>query len=411
MNIKQIFSFGLVLLGVTLEYFDLMLVSLFSTAIASHFFGIEDQLTSVTYGFFGFGLSFFIRPIGAIIFGILGDTYGRKCALLASVSLMSCSTLVLGLSPAWDQVGYFSGLLFVICRIGQGLAVGGEYGIAMTFAYECSTRFKTSLGSCVISATHIGGLLAAILARYYIDHFQQAFCVAGLIGLACLLFRVQLGSMKPKEKVKPSKILKKSILNKTTLMQSFAITASTVFIFYAMLIFINEVLASEYQLSRMEIFEFNILILSCWIFIPVFIGFLIDFYKLSFLKVMLLGAFSLTVFAPLILIFSMEQGASLAMLRGVFLIHLLHMVYSCSGPRYLGDLFNTKCRATGVSATYALGSSITAGMTPILCQTTCRYFGSFKILGPLIGAAGFSACVAIIFTLNHQSKGVGLDLH
>ncbi len=87
-------------------------------------------------------LAFFTRPMGSILFGHFGDKYGRKQTLIASLLLMGLSTVAIGLLPNYAAIGIWATVLLCLCRIGQGLGLGGEWGGAALVATEHAPKHK-----------------------------------------------------------------------------------------------------------------------------------------------------------------------------------------------------------------------------------------------------------------------------
>ena len=159
----------------------MMLVSLLASSIVEEFVGNSSPALKLLYAYIGYAIAFLFRPLGAFCFGCIGDLYGRKTSLISSMVLMSTATLALAFIPGVQVLGLTSTLLFLLCRIAQGLAVGGEYGTAMTYAFELNPQFRTFYGACVVSSTHLGGVFASFLASQYVESFRMTFLV-GRIG-------------------------------------------------------------------------------------------------------------------------------------------------------------------------------------------------------------------------------------
>jgi metabolite-proton symporter len=131
------------LVGTTIEFFDFFI---FGTAAAlvfgTLFFPDLSPLIGTLSAFATFGVAFVARPLGALLFGHFGDRIGRKHMLVASLLLMGLGTVAVGLLPTYDQVGILAPILLVICRLLQGLALGGEWGGAVLMAVEHAPKRK-----------------------------------------------------------------------------------------------------------------------------------------------------------------------------------------------------------------------------------------------------------------------------
>ncbi|MHB1286113.1 MAG: MFS transporter [Leptospirales bacterium] len=125
------------LIGTTIEFFDFYI---FATAAVlvfpSLFFPPGNPTTATLQSLATFALAFLTRPIGAVLFGHFGDRMGRKATLVGSLLTMGFSTVVIGLLPTFDSVGLLAPILLALCRMGQGLGLGGEWGGAVLLATE-----------------------------------------------------------------------------------------------------------------------------------------------------------------------------------------------------------------------------------------------------------------------------------
>ena len=114
-------------IGNVLEWYDFAAYGYFASVFGRNFFPSTSHLVSLLSAFGVFALAFMMRPIGSIIFGHIGDRYGRKRALMVSVTAMALSTFVIGLLPTYAQIGSLAPLILILLRMVQGVSVGGEY--------------------------------------------------------------------------------------------------------------------------------------------------------------------------------------------------------------------------------------------------------------------------------------------
>jgi MFS family permease len=125
------------LIGTTIEFFDFYIYAAAAVLVFPKlFFPGGDPTSALLQSFATFALAFFARPIGAVIFGHFGDRVGRKATLVAALMTMGLSTIAIGLLPTYGQVGILAPLLLALCRFGQGLGLGGEWGGAVLLATE-----------------------------------------------------------------------------------------------------------------------------------------------------------------------------------------------------------------------------------------------------------------------------------
>src|SRR5205085_4296365 len=119
--------------GTVFEWYDFYLYGSLAGFITTHFFSGVNEVTGYIFALLAFAAGFAVRPLGAIVFGRLGDLWGRKNTFLVTMLLMGLSTFVVGLLPGYDQIGVIAPIALIVMRLVQGLALGGEYGGAATY--------------------------------------------------------------------------------------------------------------------------------------------------------------------------------------------------------------------------------------------------------------------------------------
>ncbi|MEX3844969.1 MFS transporter [Paraburkholderia sp. BR10882] len=155
-------------IGNALEWFDFLVYGYFAPIIAKQFFPVHDEWLSTLLAVGTFGISFLMRPLGAIVLGVYGDRKGRKAALTLAIALMMAGTLAMAVMPPYASIGIAAPLLILLARLVQGFAVGGEFGSATAFMVEHSPSKRgyyaswqfASQGAAAILAASFGGVLA-----------------------------------------------------------------------------------------------------------------------------------------------------------------------------------------------------------------------------------------------------------
>jgi len=123
------------LIGTTIEFFDFYVYATAAVIVFPHlFFPSSDPTSALLQSLVTFSIAFFARPFGAVVFGHFGDKVGRKATLVAALMTMGLSTVVVGILPGYDAIGIAAPLLLALCRFGQGLGLGGEWGGAALLA-------------------------------------------------------------------------------------------------------------------------------------------------------------------------------------------------------------------------------------------------------------------------------------
>lgn len=124
-------------IGTALEWYDFFVYGAVAALVFGKiFFPTFDETTGILLAFGTFTVGFIARPLGALLFGHMGDTVGRKKVLVMTMILMGVATVGIGLLPTYNQIGIFSTVLLIVMRLGQGLALGGEWGGAVLMAAE-----------------------------------------------------------------------------------------------------------------------------------------------------------------------------------------------------------------------------------------------------------------------------------
>jgi len=150
-------------LGSLFEWYDFFLYGALAGEIAKRFFIGVDEGTGFVMALATFGAGFAVRPLGALVFGRIGDIVGRKNTFLATMAIMGASTFLIGLLPDYAMIGIAAPLLLVCLRMLQGLSVGGEYGGASIYVAEHSPPNRRGLDTSWLNATAPAGLVLALV--------------------------------------------------------------------------------------------------------------------------------------------------------------------------------------------------------------------------------------------------------
>jgi MFS family permease len=149
--------------GTAFEWYDFFIFGSLAPVISKVFFASLEPTSALIAALALFAAGFAFRPLGALIFGVVGDRLGRKGAFLVTVTLMGASTFLIGLVPTYAQAGTTGPVLLIVLRILQGIALGGEYGGAAIYVAEHARASKRGASTGWIQSTASFGLLAALL--------------------------------------------------------------------------------------------------------------------------------------------------------------------------------------------------------------------------------------------------------
>ena len=149
--------------GTVFEWYDFYLYGSLTAFISLHFFSGVNETTGFILALMAFAAGFAVRPFGALVFGRLGDLWGRKNTFLVTMLLMGLSTFAVGLLPDYSQIGVAAPIILVLLRLVQGLALGGEYGGAATYVAEHAPEGKRGLYTSWIQTTATLGLFLSLI--------------------------------------------------------------------------------------------------------------------------------------------------------------------------------------------------------------------------------------------------------
>ncbi len=149
--------------GTVFEWYDFYLYGSLAGFITTHFFSGVNETTGYIFALLAFAAGFAVRPFGALVFGRLGDLWGRKNTFLVTMLLMGLSTFAVGLLPDYKTIGVAAPIALIIMRLIQGLALGGEYGGAATYVAEHAPEGKRGLYTSWIQTTATLGLFLSLI--------------------------------------------------------------------------------------------------------------------------------------------------------------------------------------------------------------------------------------------------------
>lgn len=190
--------------GVALEWFDWNVYGLMAAFLAPHFFPSEDPVTSVLAALAVFGAGFFARPLGAAILGPIADRVSHKKVMMASVTAMAVTSLIIALLPTYETLGVAAGVILLGLRLIQGLATGAEAGVANAIAVELAEPHERGRYLGLISGSFIQlGIFGASLFAFVVSASVPAgamgewawripFAFGGILGILVIYLRSTL---------------------------------------------------------------------------------------------------------------------------------------------------------------------------------------------------------------------------
>lgn len=395
------------LVGTTIEFFDFYIYATAAVLVFPHLFFPESSgSAALLQSLATFSIAFIARPIGAIIFGHLGDRIGRKATLVSALLLMGISTVCIGLLPTHAQIGVAAPILLALCRLGQGLGLSGEWSGAVLFATENAPKGKRAwYGMFPQLGSPIGFILAAssflLLGAFLSDEaFMQwgwriPFIASALLVFVGLYIRLKLHESPAFQNVlnKQSavKVPLKDVLTKhiRKVVLGMLATVCTLVVFYLMTIFALNWGTTALGYSRDTFLKIQLIATVCF-------GLCIPISALSAekfgRKITSIAICILTMIFGLF--FSTFFVADNVLSVLVFLCLGLSIMGLTYGPlgTILSEIFPVSVRYTGTALSYNFGSILGASFAPLIATQLAQNYGLHAVGYYLSIAAGVSLC-------------------
>ncbi|MBP1873772.1 metabolite-proton symporter [Ensifer adhaerens] len=403
------------LVGTTIEFFDFYVYATAAVLVFPHlFFPTSDPTSAMLQSFATFSIAFFARPFGAVIFGHYGDKVGRKVTLVAALMTMGISTVVIGLLPTYASIGVAAPLLLALCRFGQGLGLGGEWGGAVLLATENAPEGKRTWYAMFPQlGAPIGFILSAgtflILGEVMTDEaflawgWRVPFVASILLVIVGLYVRLKITETPEFQKaidkhervqVPIAQIFR---FHKRSLVLGTFVALATFVLFYLMTVFSLSWGTAKLGYSREQFLVVQMTgVVFFGLMIPVS-GILSDRYGRRLVLIVTtiaIGAFGL-VMAPLL-----AGGLGGAFLFSILGLGLMGLTYGPIGAA-LAAPFPTSVRYTGASMTFNLAGIFGASLAPYIATWLATNY-SLDYVGYYLLAAAAITLVCLVLSTEEE---------
>lgn len=397
-------------LGNGLEWYDYALYGHMSLIITKLFFPQDiDPSLAIILTFLTFAAGFISRPLGAIMFGRIGDKYGRKRALVLAILMMAIPTGMIGLLPTYEMIGITAPILLCLIRVMQGLSLGGAYGGSISYVVEHSPHNQRgSVGSVIKISLVIGFLLGSLVSTLMtwimpVEAFESwGWRIPFLLGV-CIAFVGHYIKHHGEESPVYEEAKKAGTLSDRPVRDAFLkhpwilIRGWAVYLFVTMPFYVISIYFIVYSKTYLnQTFEDALLInsmamASMLISIPIS-AYLSDKFGR---KPVLMGAI-IAMLAWLYPAFSMMQTDDFTnILIAQSIMGLCLGAYLAPIPAALVEIFPTSIRYTGMSLAYNI-CAIMGGLTPAISQWLIGYTGSETSIMYIIVVSGIISLVALM---------------
>ena len=362
-------------LGNALEWFDFVVYGFFATTMAKLFFPTGNDTTSLLLALASFGVTFFMRPLGAIVLGSYADRHGRKTAFLLTIRIMMMGTGLIAVAPTYATAGLFAPALVIIGRLVQGFSAGAEFGSATAFlaeqnperrGYFASWQFA-SQGLTTILATLFGVLLTRTLSVDQINDWgwRIPFLFGLLIGPIAYYIRRYADETAEFRSMQMSNVPSRLTLKrgKLRVLISFGLVVLCNVGMYTVL-FMPTFATRQLGLSPSDGFVAGLLTGAIQLVLIPIVGAITDRYGrlpsafLSSLSILLL------IWPLFYWLASVPTFQTLLVVQAI--MGVLLSVYMGGLPALMSELFPTSIRTTGLAVSYALSAALFGGFAPFI---------------------------------------------
>lgn len=370
------------IVGNLMEWYDFAIYGYMVPVLGGLFFPSEDPVASIIATFSAFAAGYFARPIGGIIFGHIGDRFGRKAVLVWSVALMGASTFAIGLLPVHSQIGASAAVLLVILRILQGISVGGEYTGSITFVLEHAKPASRAMATSWIGVgAGLGFLIGSGVGTVMVNVFSQdelnnwawrlPFLFGIVIAIAGWLIR-RHASEPPRPADMPmekSPVIIALRDHWRPMLQVMGLALAVNASFYMMFVYANTYLTEHMHFSTsraMEINTVNLFLLTA--LIPV-AGWICD--RIGRKPVLLSGALAL-IFLSWPLFWMMHHATESMIFLGQLGFAVIIAWIWGANPAALSEILPQNVRVSAFSIAYSICLAIFGGTTPLVAAYLLR---------------------------------------
>ncbi|MBQ6642747.1 MAG: MFS transporter [Saccharopolyspora sp.] len=408
-------------IGNFVEWFEFTLYGFFAAAIAVNFFPVPDGTSSLIPTFAAFGISFVLRPLGALVFGHFGDRLGRRGTLAASLIGMSAATFVIGVLPNADTIGVLAPILLIVARVAQGFSAGGEFGGATAYMVEYAPEHRRNFfGSwqfftqmlAGLAGSAVGASLSAVLSEQALNAWgwRIPFLLTLPLGVIGFYLRLRLDETpqfkaeQGGERGAPLPTVLREHWPNVLKVIGLMITGTT--FFYMVQAFFPAFLVEQVGLARGQMFAAMMIgICAQLVLIPLW-ALYAD--RIGRRRPMLVGSLAVLVVCavPTYLLFLHGTFGSAALGYLVLAVVLAPMT-GCLATA-LAESFPTSVRYSGLSVAYSVSVSVFGGFTPLILSALAAS-GRLAPAYYLVGAAVLSLMAALLLPESAQSSDPASD--
>jgi MFS family permease len=422
---KQIFKVALAsIIGSVIEQYDFLVTGVIAATVWGGIFFKLPGLAAVAAAITVYGLGIIIRPIGALIFGHIADRHGRRDAMVYALVLMGVATLLIGLTPSYDQIGVLAPVLLIVFRLLQGISFGAEFGAASTWVVEQAARskFRAFWGAWVGFAIPIGLLLgfgSVIFVKSLMtaDNFNAwgwriFFIIGFIVAIVGLIIRMRTMDSFVFERHKAqAEVLKYPSTQVWREMPLTILRTSLVNAMFGGAFFLYFVFGTSYMKAvgfTGDTPEMIGLIAAAFMLVFMLIGSLLA-DTINRRTILLTSAVVFLVFAIPYFYLVSTGNVILATIADVIGFGFVFGFGYGAIPTFYTENFPTRYRASGASAAYQIAQVYGGGLIPIVAGQILSAYGvkdAYPYIGGFVMLYAIAAIIAILRTPETKSASL-----
>lgn len=394
--------------GGMLEFYDFILYILFSDQIQKVFFSnISSHALRNLILIAVFSVAYIVRPIGGVFFGYLGDRLGRKKTFSITITIMGICIFFMGIMPSYATLGISSTILFILLRIIQGLALGGELPGALVFVYESLTLRRGMAQGILFGLVFSGFLLGNLMSYLLHDWFgniawRVAFISGSLVAFLGYYLRCGLNETILFKKISHyEKFPLMTLLryHRRELVAGFSIVFIIAFSGVIVSLYLNHYLVGILHDRQSLISKILMMVSLINVLLIFFSGWLSD--KIHYRSILFFSGFGLMVLS-IPSFYLMQQHSLFWLFSGVLLISIMPALACGTFMWLLNEVFPTNIRFSGVAVSYNLGFAVVGGLGPMVSEFLINTEG-LTVLGPAMVGMSCSAIFLLGLLLSKKS--------
>lgn len=369
------------LTGSAIEWFDYFLYGTAAALVFNKiFFPMVDPVIGLILSYLSFSLTFFIRPIGGVLFAHIGDRIGRKKTLVLTLSLMGGATVMIGLLPTYEMIGLWAPALLILMRIIQGMGIGGEWGGALLLAYEYAPKKRKGFFGSIPQAGVTIGMLMATFIVSLMTLFSEAdflswgwripFLLSSVLVLLGLWIRKDIDETPDFQKVKASGQVAKAPLRDTLkhhwrevlIAAGLKVVETAPFYIFSTFVVSYATSTLTYQKSQaLEAVTLGALVATIMIPLMGLLSDKVGRQRMYAISVFVLGLFIVPWFMLL------NTGTTWGIvLATVIAFGVLWAPVTAVLGTLCSEIFSANVRYTGITLGYQLGAALAGGTAPLI---------------------------------------------